>query len=83
MHKLFTSKYLCFNTALGTMTGTVIEIYTGHHSVVSDFLQPHGLYWVNSLSQNTRVGTFPFSRASSQPRGRTQVSHIAGRFFTS
>ena len=26
---------------------------------------------------------FPFSRASSQPRDRTQVSHIAGRFFTS
>ena len=26
---------------------------------------------------------FPFSRGSSQPRNRTQVSHIAGRFFTS
>ena len=26
---------------------------------------------------------FPFSRASSQPRDRTQVSHIAGEFFTS
>ena len=26
---------------------------------------------------------FPFSRGSSQPRGRTQVSYIAGRFFTS
>ena len=26
---------------------------------------------------------FPFSRGSSQPRYRTQVSHIAGRFFTS
>ena len=25
---------------------------------------------------------FPFSRWSSQPRDRTQVSHIAGRFFT-
>ena len=25
----------------------------------------------------------PFYRGSSQPRGRTQVSHIAGRFFTS
>ena len=24
---------------------------------------------------------FPFSRGSSQPRDRTQVSHIAGRFF--
>ena len=26
---------------------------------------------------------YPFSRGSSQPRDRTQVSHIAGRFFTS
>ena len=26
---------------------------------------------------------FPFSRGSSQWRDRTQVSHIAGRFFTS
>ena len=26
---------------------------------------------------------FPFSKGSSQPRHRTQVSHIAGRFFTS
>ena len=26
---------------------------------------------------------FPFSRGSSQPKDRTQVSHIAGRFFTS
>ena len=25
----------------------------------------------------------PFSRGSSQPRDRTQVSHITGRFFTS
>ena len=26
---------------------------------------------------------FPFSRGSSQPRDRTQISHIAGGFFTS
>ena len=25
----------------------------------------------------------PFSRGASQPRGQTQVSHIAGKFFTS
>ena len=29
------------------------------------------------------MGSLSFSRGSSQPRGRTQVSHIAGRFFTS
>ena len=26
---------------------------------------------------------FPFSRVSSQPKDQTQVSHIAGGFFTS
>ena len=33
--------------------------------------------------QNTGVVAFPFSRGSSQPRDQTQVSHIAGGFFTS
>ena len=47
-------------------------------SVVSHSLQPHGLQarileWV----------AFPFSRGSFHPRNRTQVSLIAGRFFTS
>ena len=37
----------------------------------------------NSSGQNTGVGSFPFSKGSSQPRDQTQVSHIAGRFFTS
>ena len=32
--------------------------------------------------KNTGVGCMPSSRGSSQPRDRTQVSHIAGRFFT-
>ena len=35
----------------------------------------------NSPGQNTGVAV-PFSRASSQLRDQTQVSHIAGRFFT-
>ena len=49
-----------------------------------DSLWPHGLYslW-NSPGQNTGVVAFPFSRGSSQPRDPTQVSHIAGGFFTS
>ena len=53
-------------------------------SVVSDSLWPRGPYspW-NSPGQNTGVGAFPFSRRSSQPRDRTQVSCIAGGFFTS
>ena len=51
---------------------------------MSDSVPTHGLYspW-NSPEQNTGVGTaFPFSRGSSQSRDPTQVSCIAGRFFT-
>ena len=40
---------------------------------VHGILQARILKWV----------AFPFSSGSSQPRDRTQVSHIAGRFFTS
>ena len=92
-------------------------------SVISDSLQPHGLYgpW-NSAGQNTGVGrlfllqrifptqgsnpgllhyrqilyqlshkgnprrlegvAYPFSRGCSQPKNRTRVSCIAGKFFT-
>ena len=39
---------------------------------VHGILQARMLEWV----------AFPFSRESSQPRDRTQVSHIAGIFFT-
>ena len=42
-------------------------------NTVHGILQARILEWV----------AFPFSRGSSQPRGWTQVSHIAGRFFTS
>ena len=40
---------------------------------VHGILQARTLEWVN----------VPFSRESSQPRDRTQGSHIAGGFFTS
>ena len=40
---------------------------------VLGILQPRILEWI----------AFPYSRGSSQPRDRTQVSHIAGGFFTS
>ena len=39
---------------------------------VHEILQARILEWV----------VFPFSRGSSQPRDWTQISHIAGRFFT-
>ena len=41
--------------------------------IVYGILQARILEWV----------AFPFSRGSSQPRDQTQVSHIAGGFFTS
>ena len=40
---------------------------------VHGILQARILEWV----------AFPFYRGSSQPRNRTQVSHITGGFFTS
>ena len=40
---------------------------------VHGILQARILEWV----------VFPFSRGTSQPRDQTQVSHIAGGFFTS
>ena len=52
-------------------------------SAISNTLQLHWLYspW-NSLGQNTGWVAFPFSRGSSQPRDWTQVSCMAGGFFT-
>ena len=44
-------------------------------------LQPTYSPW-NSVVQNTGVVAFPFSRGIF-PARRTQVSHIAGGFFTS
>ena len=41
--------------------------------IVHGILQARILAWV----------AFPFSRGSSQPRDRTQISRIVGRFFTS
>ena len=54
-------------------------------SVVSDSLQPFGLYTVHGILQARILGwvAVPFSRGSSQPRDQTQVSHIAGGLFTS
>ena len=40
---------------------------------IHEILQVRILEWV----------AFPFSRGSSQPKDRTQVSHIAGGFFAS
>ena len=52
-------------------------------SVVSDSLWPHGLYrpW-NSPGQNTGVGCFSLLQGIFPTQGLTQVSCIAGGFFT-
>ena len=54
------------------------------HSFVSDSWRPYWLYslWIIQIRILEWVA-FPFSRGSSQPRDWTQVSHIAGWFFTS
>ena len=54
------------------------------HSVVSNSLQPHGLYipW-NSAGQNTGVGSRSLPQGIFPTQGLKQVSYIAGRFFTS
>ena len=53
-------------------------------SVLSDSLRSHGLYSPGILQARILEWiTFPFSRGSSQPRDWTQVSDIAGGFFTS
>ena len=63
---------------------TPLKVKSQSHSVLSDSLWPHGLHspW-NSPGQNTGVVAFPFSRGTSQPSDRTQVSHTAGGSFTS
>ena len=63
---------------------TDYESESKSHSVMSNSLQPHRLYspW-NFQDRILEWVAFPFSRGSSQPRDQIQVSHIAGRFFTS
>ena len=60
------------------------QAYSESHSVVFDPLQPMN-YTVHGILQARILEwiAFPFSRGSSQPRDQTQVSHIAGGFFTS
>ena len=68
----------------GCESWTVKKAVSESHSVMFNSLWPHGLYTVHGILQARilELVAFPFSRGSSQPRGWTQVSHIAGRFFT-
>ena len=68
-------------TLLLEARSAALENESESHSVVSDCLQSHGLYRILQARILERV-SFPFSRGSSLPRDQTQVSHTAGRFFT-
>ena len=84
-------KIATHNSNTDTYIWTYIHLHTSYClvtsescSVVSDSLQPmdytvHGILQVRILEWIA----VPFSRGSSQPRDWTQVSHIAGGFFTS
>ena len=63
----------CMLTAQSCLTLCDPMNYSSPGSSVQGMLQARILEWV----------AFPFSGGSSQPRDRTQVSRIAGRFFTS
>ena len=78
-----TNIYIVLILLLCSLENTNTVLKSESHSVIPDSLRPHGLSPWNSPGQNTGVGCLSFSRGSSQPRDRTQVSHIAGRFFTS
>ena len=56
-----------------TVTQTCLTLCNPMGYTVHGILQARVLEWV----------AFPFFRISSQPRNRTQVSPIAGAFFTS
>ena len=51
---------------------------------MSNSLQPHGLYgpW-NSSGENAGMGSRSLLQGIVQTQDQTQVSHIAGGFFTS
>ena len=70
-------------------TSATWEVLSVSHSVVSNSLSPHGLYSppgssVHGILQARTLKwiAIAFSKGSSWPRVRTQVSCIAGRFFT-
>ena len=63
----------CISRGFSEKKHCISNPYSLKSYTVHGILQARILEWV----------AFPFSRGSSQPRDRTQVSRIAGRFFTS
>ena len=77
------STYIFFSYLLSPFNKDKVK-WSESHSVVSDSLRPmdhtvHGILQARILEWVA----FPFSRGSSHLRDQTQVSCIAGRFFTS
>ena len=67
-----------------TMQIQMVENESESRSVMSDSLQPHWLYspW-NSPGQNTGIGSLSILQGIFPTQDWTQVSRLAGRFFTS
>ena len=85
------SSFFRFSSPLGyhrPLSGVPCAVLS--RSVVSDSLWPHGLYAAHQAPLSMGILqarmlewiAMPSSRGSSQPRDQTQVSCIAGRFFT-
>ena len=81
----------CIRIVIGSAAHSLsLSLSSESHSVLFDSLGLHGPYspW-NSPGRNGEFSRLlewvavPFSRGSSWPRDRTQVSRIAGGFFTS
>ena len=75
LHRPLLAKwYLCFliHCLWKWKSLSHVWLFVTPWTVVHGLLQTRILEWV----------AFPFSRRSSQPRDRIQVSHIAGQFFT-
>ena len=66
-----------------SFTGLAIQVKWKLFSWVRLFETPLGSQIGLQFSRTLEWVAFPFSRGFSQPRNRNQVSHIAGRFFTS
>ena len=66
------SSLLCTQALKVKVAQSCPTLWDPMDNTVHGILQARILEWV----------AFPFCRGSSQPRDRTQVSHIAGRFFT-
>ena len=85
LHKDFFSPVIVYMTP--SWLNTWVQNYKVEGKMkVTNSLRPHGLYSHGILQAGILewvAVSFPLSRGSSQPRDQTQVSLIAGGFFTS